>query len=62
MYKENGRKKAADKKEVANLRLFNYVCKNCGAKKVLDTKVFGSQLLCDCGGELATVALGLDLN
>jgi len=47
---------------VANLRLFNYVCKNCGAKKVLDTKVFGSQLLCDCGGELATVALGLDLN
>lgn len=62
MYKENGRKKPANKKEVSNLRLFQYVCKNCGAEKTLDTKVFGRQLLCNCGGELVTVLSGLDLN
>jgi hypothetical protein len=62
MYKENGREKPANKKELSNLRLFQYVCKSCGAKKVLDTKVFGRQMLCDCGGELAAVASGLDLN
>lgn len=62
MYKENGREKPANKKEVADLRLFHYVCKSCGAKKALDTKVFGRQMLCGCGGDLIAVVLGLDLN
>ena len=60
MLKENGMLAPTDKKEIANSKLFVYVCKTCNAKKQFNNRVFGETRVCDCGGELIVLPIDRD--